>query len=119
MSGGSLDYACHEMAEIGRRVSARAQTPLHRAFATHLEAVALALHDLEWMLSGDIGEGAEVDAIKACIGANAEFQQLIVEARQAGEALANALLQAEITDRLRHELRHMGDVILEKAEANG
>jgi hypothetical protein len=115
MSGGSLEYACHEMAEIGRRVSARAQTPLHRAFATHLDLVATALHDLEWMLSGDIGEGAEVDAIKACIGEHAEFQQLIVEARMTAATLDEAIKQADAIG----AFRRLGDAVLKKVEVNG
>jgi hypothetical protein len=67
MSGGSLDYACYKVEEIAGQVASRAETPLHRAFAEHLQLVAGALHDLEWVWSCDYGPGREVEAISAVV----------------------------------------------------
>lgn len=71
MSGGSLDYVYYKVEEAASEVSRRAETPLQKAFAKHLESVAKALHDLEWMWSGDTSEGSEVKAIKECLGKQA------------------------------------------------
>jgi hypothetical protein len=96
MSGGALDYAEYKIEEIAFKVSDRASTPLHRAFARHLLKVAKAAHDLEWMLSGDTSEGSEDDAIEACVGQYAVLDQLIVEAKAARAALKDALARAEV-----------------------
>lgn len=45
----------------------RRDTPQRRAFAAHLELVAKALHDIEWVDSCDYGPGDENAAIMACI----------------------------------------------------
>ena len=51
MSGGSLDYVYSRVEDAAMKVSAKAETTLHRAFAAHLHKVAKALKDMEWMLS--------------------------------------------------------------------
>ena len=43
-------------------------TPERRAFAVHLERVAKALHDIEWVDEGHYEIGEENEAIRACIG---------------------------------------------------
>ena len=91
MSGGSLDYACWKVDEISRNVRERAQTPLHRAFAKHLEACGRALHELEWMLSGDISEGDEIAAIRAVLPKGAALKSVIEEARKARKDLEEEL----------------------------
>jgi len=48
-------------------IELRAKRVEHRAFAAHLRKVSKALHDLEWVWSGDYGEGDEIPAIMACI----------------------------------------------------
>ncbi len=67
MSGGSYDYAYYKVEGIASEIQRNADTPLRRAFAKHLERVAQALHDIEWVDSGDYGQGDEVEAIKAVI----------------------------------------------------
>jgi hypothetical protein len=96
MSGGSLDYVYGKIEEASWKMSARAVTPLHRAFARHLMKVAQAAHDLEWVLSGDTSEGSEIAAIEACIGPHAELEQLIAEAKAARNALDAALARIEV-----------------------
>jgi len=51
-------------------------TPERKAFAKHLQLVAKALHDIEWVDSGDYGLGDENDAIRACLGGGAVLEAL-------------------------------------------
>lgn len=68
MSGGSLDYFYFRVQEIADEIRQRAETPLQLAFVKHLEDVATALHDIEWVFSGDYGEGREEEAINKVLG---------------------------------------------------
>lgn len=77
MSGGALDYAGRRLLDTSREVSAHAKNPLHRAFAAHLARVGDALHDLEWVWSGDSEPGSEDAAIRACLAAGAELEAAI------------------------------------------
>ena len=53
MSGGSYDYAYRDMDGFIRDLDRRANTPLRKAFVKHLAKVAKAMHDIEWVDSGD------------------------------------------------------------------
>ncbi len=90
MSGGSMNYLS------GRVESAefREDTPLRRAFRAHLLRVAKALHEIEWVDSGDNSPGRDEDAILACLGPHAELAQLVLEADAARRALVQALNDA-------------------------
>jgi len=80
MSGGSLDYAYWKIDSIIEEIERRGQANvLHKAFIRHLRKVSKALHDLEWVYSCDYSQGAEVDAIKACIDWNKESVSVIRE----------------------------------------
>lgn len=68
MSGGSLDYAQYKLDDIAEMVAVRSRTPLHKAFVKHLRLVGEALHEFEWMASGDTGPGDEVTAIEKILG---------------------------------------------------
>jgi hypothetical protein len=59
--------------------------PLYTAFAKHLELVKQALHDVNYVISGDMSEGKEVEAIKACLGEH--WQELTLQSalEQIGE----------------------------------
>jgi hypothetical protein len=67
MSGGSLDYACYKVENAAGSIRSMSQDPLHIAFAAHLDKVAKALHDIEWLFSCDYGKGDEVAAIKEVV----------------------------------------------------
>lgn len=90
MSGGSLDYV------YGRVESIRfdAHTPERAAFAAHLKRVAKALHDIEWVDSGDYGPGDESEAIRACVGDSAVLDAAIERAHEAAKALRAELERA-------------------------
>lgn len=91
MSGGSYNYVCWKIEEIELRQT----TPLRRAFQAHLKLVAKAMHDIEWVDSGDYAPGDEVKAIEACLSGGAVLEQLIKEAKIAHEELAKAIEKAE------------------------
>ena len=70
MSGGSYNYLferVEEAAEIMRKnnkgIRARQVHELREAFASHLSDVASAMKAVEWVDSGDFGQGDEVSAI--------------------------------------------------------
>lgn len=83
MSGGSLDYVYLKVQEAAERIGG---SPLHDAFREHLLLVAEALHDVEWVLSGDYGEGDDDAAIRAVIHPGAE---LLAATKRAEKALAD------------------------------
>jgi uncharacterized small protein (DUF1192 family) len=56
-----------------------------------LKLVAKALHDIEWVDSGDYGPGDENKAIRACLGDAAMLSTVLEMAKE-----AVATLQAEI-----------------------
>lgn len=67
MSGGALDYVYIRVEDAGTEILRSSKDPLHVAFAKHLMKVAKALHDVEWVLSGDSSEGDEVNAIRSVL----------------------------------------------------
>ena len=64
MSGGSMNYL---YAKVLHCADFPLDTPEREAFAKHLKLVAQALHDIEWVDSGDYGPGDENAAIRACL----------------------------------------------------
>ena len=74
MSGGSWDYLYGKVSAAADRILAEElneecwHPPVERSylreqFANHLELVAQALHDIEWVDSGDCSPGSEIEAI--------------------------------------------------------
>lgn len=90
MSGGSYDYLYTKIEDVADSLlSRKGEAPIRRAFAEHLKLVAKALHDIEWVDSGDYGGGDDVDAIRAALGPSAdaaELKVLIDDADRAREA---------------------------------
>ena len=70
-------------------------TPERRAFLAHLLKVAEALHDIEWVDSGDYSFGDEHAAILDCIGQSAVLAQTIKDAKIAAKELAEQLALAK------------------------
>lgn len=69
MSGGSMNYL---YSTVEYNATFEQNTPERKAFAAHLALVVQALHDIEWVDSGDYGPGAENAAIMACLNAGKE-----------------------------------------------
>lgn len=90
MSGGSMEYLCHRV----RDASFSTHTPERKAFAEHLQLVADALHDIEWVDSGDYGPGDESLAIRKCIGQSAVLAAAVETARKAHTMLGEEIERA-------------------------
>lgn len=75
MSGGSYNYAYSRVEDVADALR-RSPDSLRRAFATHLELVAKAMHDIEWVDSHNYVPGDEDEAIRAALGANADAAQM-------------------------------------------
>ena len=56
-------------------------TPERVAFKKHLAKVAKALHDIEWVDSGDKSPGDENAAIRACLQSDAVLWTLVEQAK--------------------------------------
>tara|TARA_R110000868_G_scaffold336554_2_gene597462 strand:- start:929 stop:1219 length:291 start_codon:yes stop_codon:yes gene_type:complete len=93
MSGGSMDYLCYKLDDVSFDLS----TPERRAFKKHLELVSKALHDIEWVDSGDYATGDEVEAILACITPQAVLQETIDTATNAMNGLSHWIDEAKKT----------------------
>ena len=84
MSGGSMNYL---YSKLEYEATFRTDTPERRAFKAHLAKVAKALHDIEWVDSGDSGPGSENDAIRACLQPDAVLFTLVEQAKDVMAAL--------------------------------
>ena len=80
MSGGSMNYL---YSKLEYEANFTADTPERRAFAQHLKLVAKALHDIEWVDSGDYGPGDENAAIRTCLGDAVMLSTVLEMAREA------------------------------------
>ena len=91
MSGGSLEYAYSKLSYIADDVERLATTPLQKAFVKHLRDVSKALHDLEWVFSGDYGDGDEVESLKKVVNKQMELEAATNDARIALKQLQDVL----------------------------
>jgi N-methylhydantoinase B/oxoprolinase/acetone carboxylase alpha subunit len=83
MSGGSMNYL---YSKLDYDATFHTNTPERRAFKEHLVKVSKALHDIEWVDSGDYRTGDENAAIRACLSSEQLLESVI---EQAEEALQN------------------------------
>lgn len=72
-------------------------TPQREAFAIHLHQVATALHDIEWVDSGDYGYGDENGSIMQCITAGSVLEASVNRAEKALSDLIDALKSVKET----------------------
>ena len=83
MSGGSLEYLCYKIdnaiEEIYNFKIEDIDTgkthyyfrgELYARFLAHLEKVSKALHDIEWIMDGDMSEGADKEAIEKVLSSS-------------------------------------------------
>ena len=94
MSGGSMDYLFTKVDDVVIDLLAD-QRPLRRAFGAHLQLVAKALHDIEWVDSCDYGRGDEDEAIRRCLDGGAELRETIRSAERVMDELVQALERAK------------------------
>lgn len=91
MSGGSMNYLYSKLEYEANFLS---NTPERRAFTSHLQKVAKALHDIEWVDSSDYGPGDENEAIRACLGDALILEAAIEQAHEAAKVLRDELERA-------------------------
>ena len=81
MRGGHYNYAYTKLQDMAESIEGKATSPLRRAFAKHLLAVAKAMKDIEWEDSGD---GADWEtSVRAVLHPNAEIdaaKEALIEA---------------------------------------
>lgn len=65
MSGGAYDYVCFKISEI--TIRGTHENKKRMAFQKLLTLVGEAMHDIEWVDSGDKKEGSEDAAIDKCL----------------------------------------------------
>ena len=65
MSGGAYDYCYQHAEDFARQLTEQGPSvnPRRAAFAELLKLTATAMHDIEWVDSGDYSEGQEFEAI--------------------------------------------------------
>lgn len=71
-------------------------TPERRAFKEHLALVAKALHDIEWVDSGDYGPGDENKAIRACLAKTKVLEAPIQHAEETLQELKDEIFRAKV-----------------------
>jgi len=89
MSGGSMGYLYSKVEDA----DFEANTPLRILFKKHLNLVAAALHDIEWVDSSDYGEGDEEEAIIAAMNyiVTTDIVKAIREQQKVWDRLINKL----------------------------
>lgn len=98
MSGGSWEYAYCKFEEVASRLKGDSD-PMRCALGERVALIAAAMHDIEWVDSGDYGKGAEKTAILAALGENAK-----------ADVLATTLKDAErIMNQLRNAIKRAGE----------
>lgn len=82
MSGGSWDYVYSRFQEVADRLC-QERCPDRRALGRHLQIVAKAMHDIEWVDSCDYARGSDLPAIKEALKQRVTpLEVLIEDARQ-------------------------------------
>ena len=87
MSGGSWEYLCFKIQDAADQL-VHSKDPLRKAFGKHMSLVADAMHDIEWVDSGDKGHGDEIEAIRAVLEPNVSEKVLPILIED-----ANALIE--------------------------
>ncbi len=96
MSGGTDNYAYRQVEMVAERLKAqRNTTPLRKAFAEHLELVAVAMHDLEWVDSQDSSPGDEEAAIRRVIDRPTELHAALDLAEERHRGFQATIAEAE------------------------
>lgn len=88
MSGGSWDYVYQKVAETSERLML-SKCHHRRALGSTLNSYVKALHDIEWVDSGDYGPGDELSSIREAIGKEKILSELIKDAKYLIKKLEN------------------------------
>lgn len=91
MSGGSYDYLYRKMQEASVQLTSLNQ-PLHiRAFGDLMMKCAEAMHDIEWVESGDLATGDEMQSVMACINDEQILKIAVQDAERARDKLIDLI----------------------------
>jgi hypothetical protein len=99
MSGGSWDYVGDKVHDPADRLL-KESCPYRRALGRRLKLIAVALHEIEWVDSGDTSPGDEMSAVRAALGGGraavaAALVESVASAKDAQAELAMLLSEAE------------------------
>ena len=104
MSGGSWDYIYSRLQMDAVDRLCQEKSPLRRAFGEHLAICCDALRAIEWVDSGDWGEGSDVKYIIEALGdTSAEDAPLLKEIKMDGHWGKINLHNKPITTTATHE----------------
>lgn len=92
MSGGSMNYL---YSTVEMNLDFELNTPERVAFYKHMQKIIKALHDIEWVDSGDYGEGDDLEAIMDCIDKKDVLYSVVEDAKETIEALSNLIKETE------------------------
>jgi hypothetical protein len=95
MSGGALDYAYGRVRDTAYELIRQSTNSHQKALGRHLLLIAEALHDVEWVLSGDYAEGDEIDAIQKVLPEHRLLDSVLEDARVAYLELGKLLKEHE------------------------
>lgn len=93
MSGGSWEYLYLRLEDAANRLLTD-RAPERRALGRHLQLMATALHDIEWVDSCDYGRGDDRKAIDAALGSAARelvLAEVVTDAKAVREQLDRAI----------------------------
>ena len=96
MSGGSYQYVFYQIEQLAHDI--RPTSALRKAFKAHMVKVAAACKAIEWVDSGDCGEGDEDDPIRICLGSNATalvLHEVLNDAEKISAELSEAIAKAK------------------------
>lgn len=104
MSGGSWNYCYSSMQEASDRL-VNESAPERRALGRLMSKIAKAMHDIEWVDSGDCGEGSDTSAIVEALGgpkaaAALELSELIKDGQKIAHEIYSAIRQAREVSKL-------------------
>jgi len=99
VSGGSWDYAYAKIEPIAEKLLEQ-NDPRRRALGNLLMQIKHALHDIEWVDSGDYGSGDDFAAITASLGgpqaaAQKALEMMVVTAEEHMKQLRELVSQAK------------------------
>ncbi len=100
MSGGKLEYVFDKVETAAYDIRKLSTRPLHLKFAAFLDKVAVALKDVEWVISGDCDESGADQSILAVMPPRPVGEHLTAHERRRLKALAKRRdwLRARITE---------------------
>ena len=96
MSGGSWNYCFGHLDDAAERLLLE-RDPYRRTLGRQLKLIATALHDIEWVDSGDYSPGRDDESIKAALGPQwreGVLSELIMEAEEVVSKIDDAIKEA-------------------------